>query len=416
MPARRSISTWRGASGAPAVVPGAREADVRRRAEAAAHGLGRIALRGHGVHLDLRVLGERVADPAGAQVGRELVVGPVHDDDVERVHEAAGPLDEVLVPAVERCELPAATPRDSGLAMGGTMPDARAPRQGNRAMHRPIRLRGMMRAVSGPRVIVVGAGVYGLAAARRLALAGADVIVFEAREPGGSFAASAGSSRVLRFEYGAAAHYTELVLRARTQWRELERLLGETLYDETGMLWSAIEPRSTCTTRSGPARPPACRSLLEPAEAARRFPAFSLDGRRRGAARRGGRRVARAPRDARPGAARRMRRERRARGHGPCARSVTASSSSPTARGATADQVLVDHGRVDGRPAPRPHPLDPAGQRLPPHPHCRACPYGRTTSTSTASRDDGGAGTKVGGHVVGPDDRPRRRRGAGGAG
>jgi sarcosine oxidase len=140
-------------------------------------------------------------------------------------------------------------------------------------------LRGIMRAVSGPRVIVVGAGVYGLAAARRLALAGAEVTLLEAREAGGSFAASAGSSRVLRFEYGGDAHYTDLVLRARTQWRELERLLDEPLYDETGMLWFAIElsqylddSLETSVAAGLPAR------LLEPAEAARLFPAFSPDG------------------------------------------------------------------------------------------------------------------------------------------
>src|SRR3954467_11474022 len=109
-------------------------------------------------------------------------------------------------------------------------------------MRGTVRHHGAVRPASGAaRVIVIGAGAYGLAAARRLALAGAEVAVLEAREAGGSFAASAGSSRVLRFEYGAAAHYPDLVLRARTQWRELEHLLGERLYDETGMLWFAIE-------------------------------------------------------------------------------------------------------------------------------------------------------------------------------
>jgi sarcosine oxidase len=136
-----------------------------------------------------------------------------------------------------------------------------------------------MRGVSGPRVIVVGAGVYGLAAARRLAAAGADVTVLEAREAGGSYAASAGSSRVLRFEYGALAHYTELVLRAREAWRELEGLLDEPLYSETGMLWFAIElsrylddSLQTTVAAGLPAR------LLEPSEAARLFPAFSVEG------------------------------------------------------------------------------------------------------------------------------------------
>jgi sarcosine oxidase len=136
-----------------------------------------------------------------------------------------------------------------------------------------------MRAVGSPRVIVAGAGVYGLAAARRLALEGADVTVLEAREAGNLAAASGGSTRMLRFEYGLDAHYTELVLRAREEWRELERLLGETLYDETGLLGFAIEESgylhdslATCQAAGLPVR------LLEPAEAVRRFPAFSADG------------------------------------------------------------------------------------------------------------------------------------------
>ena len=46
----------------------------------------------HGMHLHLRVLGERVADPARAQLGRESVVRLVYDDDVELVARGPAPV------------------------------------------------------------------------------------------------------------------------------------------------------------------------------------------------------------------------------------------------------------------------------------------------------------------------------------
>ena len=273
-----------------------------------------------------------------------------------------------------------------------------------------------MRAVSGPRVIVVGAGVYGLAAARRLALEGADVTVFEAREAGGPFAASAGSSRVLRFEYGPDAHYTELVLRAREQWRELERLLGETLYQETGVLWFAVEEsryvRDSVATSLAAGLPV---RLLEPAEAVRQFPAFSSEGiavvlhdEAGGVlhARRATLGLARLARDAgvdlREGAA------VRAIGGG----IVELADGS----GERADQVLVATGAWTRGLVP----AAPIRSTQQVNAYLRVATAGLPVWIYDLDvyglGDDGGAGLKVGGHAIGADVDPDDPGGAPGAG
>ena len=132
-----------------------------------------------------------------------------------------------------------------------------------------------------PRVIVVGAGIYGVLAAWRLAELGAAVTLVERDEPGHGRAASGGLTRVLRVEYGTEALYTELTVAALPRWRELERSLDTRLYEEIGVLFlvgdgddDAWERTSLATTTAAGV----AGRALEPAEVVRRWPAFSPDG------------------------------------------------------------------------------------------------------------------------------------------
>ena len=84
-------------------------------------------------------------------------------------------------------------------------------------------------------VAVVGAGIHGLSAARRLAEAGHRTVLFDPRPVGHSLGSSHGSSRIVRRAYPDAYH-TALMTEAYPLWRELEHTSGIELFHEVGLL------------------------------------------------------------------------------------------------------------------------------------------------------------------------------------
>ena len=84
-------------------------------------------------------------------------------------------------------------------------------------------------------VAVVGAGIHGLSAARRLAEAGHRTVLFDPRPVGHGLGSSHGPNRIVRRAY-PDAHHTALMGEAYPLWRELERASGTSLLHEVGLL------------------------------------------------------------------------------------------------------------------------------------------------------------------------------------
>jgi sarcosine oxidase len=84
-------------------------------------------------------------------------------------------------------------------------------------------------------VVVVGAGVMGLASAWALRRAGRDVTVLEQFEVGHDRGSSHGASRIFRFAYDET-EWVELAQEALPLWRELERESGTEVLSLTGLL------------------------------------------------------------------------------------------------------------------------------------------------------------------------------------
>jgi sarcosine oxidase len=122
-------------------------------------------------------------------------------------------------------------------------------------------------------VVVVGAGVMGLASAWALARAGRDVLVLEQFDVGHVHGSSHASSRIFRFAYDEP-EWVALAQQALPLWRELEAESGTTLLSLTGLLDARRDstPLRTALDARG-----ATYELMTASEAAQRF-GIELDG------------------------------------------------------------------------------------------------------------------------------------------
>src|SRR5581483_88405 len=96
-------------------------------------------------------------------------------------------------------------------------------------------------------VVVVGAGVMGLASAWALARAGREPLVLEQFRVGHTHGSSHGATRIFRLAY-EEAEWVRLAQEAFGLWRELEAETGETVLDLVGLVDLPEDPdRLTAT-------------------------------------------------------------------------------------------------------------------------------------------------------------------------
>ncbi|WP_344085577.1 N-methyl-L-tryptophan oxidase [Luedemannella helvata] len=127
-----------------------------------------------------------------------------------------------------------------------------------------------------PKVIVVGLGTMGAAAAWRLASRGASVLGLDRFAPPHGRGAHAGGTRIIRMVYMEGADYVPLVRRAYPMWRAIEAATGTSLLTPTSALMLG-RPGAAAVAGSAAAahEHDLAHELLDAAEVRRRFPAFT---------------------------------------------------------------------------------------------------------------------------------------------
>ena len=124
-------------------------------------------------------------------------------------------------------------------------------------------------------VVVVGAGVTGLATARALARQGRDVVLVEQFRVGHARGSSHGGSRIFRLSY-PDPQWVRLALEALPLWHQLEAEAGVTVLERHGSLdFGDWQPNQAALAANGIGS-----DVLERAEIERRFPLRAAPGER----------------------------------------------------------------------------------------------------------------------------------------
>ena len=126
--------------------------------------------------------------------------------------------------------------------------------------------------------VVVGAGVFGSATARELALRGWDVTLVEQYTPGTVRSASGGDTRLSRVAHGDADWYGEMARVARAKWIDLQEATGTRIWEPIGVAWFARdEDGFEARSRASLDRLGEPYEWLEPEDARSLYPSVNLD-------------------------------------------------------------------------------------------------------------------------------------------
>lgn len=131
--------------------------------------------------------------------------------------------------------------------------------------------------MAGPRVIVIGCGAMGSAAAWHLARRGAQVLVLDRHPPGHEHGSSHGHSRVIRQAYFEHPDYVPLLRRAYALFRLLEGETGHHLLELSGALFCGRPDGEVVHgARMSASLHQITHELLDGDELRRRWPALHL--------------------------------------------------------------------------------------------------------------------------------------------